>query len=75
MYYMLVFVGLVGMAAIVAISPLVIRVLEYFFPLGESDHGSARGAGPHSVQRSEVHDEIRRLTAALETNRRSERKS
>ena len=36
MYYLLVFVGLVGMAIIVAVSPLVIRLLEYLFPVSES---------------------------------------
>jgi hypothetical protein len=70
MYYLLVFLGLIGVAVLVAMSPLVIRLLEYRFPSAESDGLPARAANPHSIERSEMRDEIRRLTAALETDRR-----
>jgi hypothetical protein len=52
-------------------SPLVPRLLEYFFSHGESDAPPAKAASPHAVERSEMRDEIRRLTAALETDRRN----
>jgi hypothetical protein len=70
MYYLLMFLGVIGVAVILAMSPLVIRLLEYLFPTAESDRPSAKTANPQSVERSEMHDEIRRLTAALETDRR-----
>ena len=69
MHYLLVFLGLIGLAIIVALGPLVIRFLEYCFPVAESDDPPARAANPQSIERLEVHDEIRRLTAALETDR------
>jgi hypothetical protein len=31
----------------------------------------AKAASPHAIERSEMRDEIRRLTAALETDRRN----
>jgi hypothetical protein len=70
MYYLLMFLGLIGVAVIVAMSPLVIRLLEYLFPTAESDGPSAKTANSQSIERSEMHDEIRRLTAVLETDRR-----
>jgi hypothetical protein len=74
MYYLLVFLGLIGVAVILAMSPLVIRLLEYLFPIAESDGPPARAVNPQSIERSEMRDEIRRLTAALETDRRGARK-
>ena len=44
MYYLLVFLGLIGVAVLVAMSPLVIRLLEYRFPSAESDGPPARPA-------------------------------
>ena len=76
MYYLLMFLGLIGVAVILAMSPLVIRLLESLFPAAESDGPPAESDGPsaktaslQSLERSEMHDEIRRLTAALETDR------
>jgi hypothetical protein len=73
MYYLLVFLGLIGVAIIVAMSPLVIRLLDYLFPIVESAGPPPKAANPQSIERSEMRDEIRRLTAALETNRRGTR--
>jgi hypothetical protein len=70
MYYLLMFLGLIGVAVILAMSPLAIRLLEYLFPTAESEGPPAKTANPTSIERSEMHDEIRRLTAALETDRR-----
>ena len=69
MYYLLMFLGLIGVAVILAMSPLVIRLLEHLFPAAETEP-PAKTANPQSMERSEMHDEIRRLTAALETDRR-----
>ena len=69
MYYLLVFLGFIGVGIIVAMSPLVIRLLEYLFPNAEGDGPPAKAANLQSIERSEMHDEIRRLTAALETDR------
>jgi hypothetical protein len=74
MYYLLVFLGLVGVAVILAMSPLVIRLLEYLFATAESDAAPAKTANSQSIERSEMRDEIRRLTAALETDSRGARK-
>lgn len=71
MYYLLMFLGLIGVGVIVAMSPLAIRLLEYLFPIAESDHPRAKAADLQSIERAEMRDEIRRLTAALETDRRS----
>jgi hypothetical protein len=71
MYYVLVFLGLVGLAAMLAMSPLVIRFLEYLLATAESDGPPAKTANLHPIERSEMRDEIRRLTAALETDSRA----
>jgi hypothetical protein len=70
MHYLLVFLGVIGAAVIMAMSPLVIRLLEYLFSIAEGDGPPVKAAKPQSTERSEIHDEIRRLTAALETDRR-----
>ena len=70
MYYLLMFLGIIGAAVILTMSPLVIRLLEYLFPTAESDRPPAKTVNPQSIERSEMHDEIRRLTATLETDRR-----
>jgi hypothetical protein len=71
MHYILVFLGLIGVAAILAMSPLVPRLLEYCFSHEENDGSLAKAASPHAIERSEMRDEIRRLTAELETDRRA----
>jgi hypothetical protein len=70
MHYLLVFLGLIGVSIIVAMSPLVIRALQYLFPIAQGGEPPAKTANPQFVERSEMRDEIRRLTAALETDRR-----
>jgi hypothetical protein len=67
MYYLLVFLGLVALAVIVAMSPLVFRLLEYILPIAESEGVPAKAASSQSIERSEMRDEIRVLTAALES--------
>ena len=71
MHYVLVFLGLIGVAVILAMSPLVPYLLKYFFPKGEGDGPPVKAASRHSIERSEMRDEIRRLTAALEADRRT----
>jgi hypothetical protein len=70
MNYLLAFLGIIGVAIILAMSPLVIRLFEYLFPSAEGNGPPAEAANPHSIEHSEL-DEIRRLTAVLETGRRS----
>jgi len=70
MNYLLAFLGLIGVAVILATSPLLIRLLEDFFPTTENDGPPARAANPQSIERSEIGDEIRRLTIVLEKDRR-----
>jgi hypothetical protein len=71
MHYLLVFLGLIGVAAVLAMSPLVPRLLDSLFHSAETDGPLAKPASPQSKERSEMRDEIRRLTAALETDHRS----
>lgn len=70
MRYLLVFLGVVGVSVIVAMNPLVIRLFQYLFSIAESDRPPAKVANPQSAERSEIRDEIRRLTAALESDQR-----
>ena len=70
MHYLLMFLGVVGVAVILVMSPLVIRLLEHLFSAAENDRPSAKTASAQSIERSEMHEEIRRLTAVLETDRR-----
>lgn len=70
MYYLLVFVGLVGVAVIVAMSPLMIRLIQCLLPVRGNDGPQTGAVSPQSIDRSEIRDEIRRLTAALEMDRR-----
>ena len=72
MYYLLVFLGVIGVALIVTMSPLVIRLFEYLFSIAERDGAQAQSANPQSPERSDIRDEISRLTAALETERRGD---
>jgi hypothetical protein len=74
MYHLLVFLGVIAVAVVLAMSPLVIRFLEYLFSIAESDGPPAAAANPQSIERAEMRDEIRRLTAVLETDQRGARK-
>jgi hypothetical protein len=70
MSYLLAFLGLIGVAVVVAASPLVFRFFEYLFPVAERDGPPAKTASSQSMERLEIRDEIRRLTAVLESDRR-----
>jgi hypothetical protein len=76
MSHLLAFLGPIGVAVIVATSPLLLRIFEYLFSVAEKDGppaktASSRSAEPsaQSMDRLEIRDEIRRLTAALESDR------
>jgi hypothetical protein len=71
MIYILEFLGLLAVAASLAASPVLVNVLERFFPQLDDDNYIAPGYGRGSAaanDRSEMHDEIRRVTNILETN-------
>jgi hypothetical protein len=74
MYHLLVFVGLIGVAIVAAKSPVAIRLFEYLFPIADRDRPTVNSANSRSIEQSEVRDEIRRLTAVLETQQRGARK-
>ncbi len=70
MIYMLEFVGLLAVAVSLAASPVLVKVLERFFPQLEEEgqapvHYGLRDA--ISSDRAEMRDEIRRVTNLLET--------
>jgi hypothetical protein len=69
MIYMLEFLGLVAVACSLAASPLLIKVIERFFP-SVDDEGHAAYGLTNSVasDRAEVRDEIRRVTSILESS-------
>lgn len=70
MIYMLEFIGLLAVALALAASPLLVKVLERFFPsLDEEAHvaGYALSNAPAN-DRAEVRDEIRRMTSILESS-------
>jgi hypothetical protein len=75
MHYLLVFLGLIGVAVILTVSPLIVRFLDSLASIVENERAPANVAAPQSIERAEMRDEIRRLTAALETDRRGARKS
>ena len=68
MIYMLEFLGLLVGALSLAASPLLVRVLERFFPsFDDEGHATGHGvSGTLSNDRAEVRDEIRRMTNILE---------
>jgi hypothetical protein len=70
MIYLMAFLGVIAVAVLVTTSPLVFRFFEYLFPVADKDGQPAKTASSHSVERVEIRDEIRRLTAALESDRR-----
>jgi hypothetical protein len=72
MIYMLEFVGLLAVAVALAASPLLVRMLERLFPPRDEDTRSTASYGLSSAMlndRSEMRDEIRRMTNILETDR------
>ena len=76
MIYLLEFLGLLGVAILLAVSPLLIRLVEIIVPRGAKQ---SRSTAPHastrvrSEERSEIRDEISRMTTMLELERRDVR--
>lgn len=71
MIYMLEFVGLLAVAVALAASPLLVSMLERLFPPRDQDSHSSAGYGLSGAMlndRSEMRDEIRRVTDILETD-------
>jgi hypothetical protein len=72
MIYMLEFLGLLVVAASLAASPVLVNLLERFFPQLDDETHAAPGYGLSGAMvhdRSEMRDEIRRVTNILETNK------
>jgi hypothetical protein len=71
MIYMLEFLGLLAVAVSLAASPVLIKVLERFFPsLDEEGHTGTYGlSNVPASDHAEVRDEIRRVTSILESSR------
>jgi hypothetical protein len=73
MIYLLEFLGFLGVAALLAASPLLVRTVEYLRPRLKQSIQKAKGQESfqtRSDERSDIHDEIRRMTAILEVDRR-----
>ena len=73
MIYMLEFLGLLAVAFSLAASPVLLKVLERFFPSLDEDAGTVGYSvtNARSNEHAEVHDEIRRMTSILENSRRN----
>ena len=71
MIYLFEFLGLLAVAIALAASPVLINVLERFFPPLDEDRGAAgyRLSSASGSDRTEVRDEIRRVTSILEGTR------
>ena len=73
MIYLLEFLGFLGVAILLAASPLLVRTVEYIRTLLKHPGGEATGyesVQARSEERSEIRNEIRRMTAILEVDRR-----
>jgi hypothetical protein len=73
MIYLLEFLGFLGVAILLAASPLLLRTLEYIRPRLKRPSQKANGYESfqaRSDERSEIRNEIRRMTAVLEVDRR-----
>jgi hypothetical protein len=73
MIYLLEFLGFLGVAVLLAASPLLVRTVEYIRPRIKQASPEAQGYEAfqaRSDERSEIRDEIRRMTAVLEVDRR-----
>jgi hypothetical protein len=73
MIYLLEFLGFLGVAALLAASPLLVRTVEYLRPRLKQSIQKAKeqeSFQTRSDERSDIHDEIRRMTAILEVDRR-----
>jgi len=74
MIYLLEFLGFLGVAILLAASPLLGRALEYVVPRLLKSSRETKGRESlqaRSDERSEIRSEIRRMTAILEVDRRS----
>jgi hypothetical protein len=71
MIYMLEFLGLLAVAVSLAASPILVNLIERFFPTFEEEgHASAYGlSNTVASDRAEVREEIRRATSILESSR------
>jgi hypothetical protein len=72
MIYVLEFLGFLGVAALLAASPLLVRTVEYLRPRLRQSIQDAKGYESfqtRSDERSEIRNEIRRVTAILEVDR------
>jgi hypothetical protein len=73
MIYVLKFLGFLLVAILIAASPLLLRTIEYFLPRRVKYSRDGRGdqsLQPRSEERSEIRNEIHRMTAILEADRR-----
>jgi hypothetical protein len=73
MIYLLEFLGFLGVALLLAASPLLIRTVEYIRTLPKQSSREATGfesVQARSDEGSEIRNEIRRMTAVLEVDRR-----
>jgi hypothetical protein len=72
MIYVLEFLCFLGVAALLAASPLLVRTVEYLRPRLKQSIQEAKGYESfqtRSDERSEIRNEIRRVTAILEVDR------
>jgi hypothetical protein len=73
MIYLLEFLGFLGVALLLAASPLLIRTVEYIRTLPKQSSREAavyESVQARSDEGSEIRDEIRRMTVILEADRR-----
>jgi hypothetical protein len=73
MIYVLEFLCFLGVAALLAASPLLVRTVEYLRPRLKQSIQEAKGYESLQTpadERSEIRNEIRRMTAILEVDRR-----
>lgn len=73
MIYVLEFLCFLGVAALLAASPLLVRTVEYLRSRLKQSTQEAKGhesSQTRSDERSEIRNEIRRMTAILEVDRR-----
>jgi hypothetical protein len=73
MTYVLEFLGFLAVAILLAASPLLVRTVEYLRPRLRQSSRETDGYEsfqPRSDERAEIRNEIRRMTAILEVDRR-----
>ena len=68
MIYMLEILGLIAIAASLAASPILINVLDRFFPpLGDDGGNAGYGSSTATSERAEMRNELRRATNIIES--------